>query len=895
MSIEMEHKQITINPRIIKHLGRDLITAPDVAVVELVKNSIDAKADKVNLTIFENDSYLYNYENNLTDISDDLFEFLPKNCLNSPFLLVEDNGKGMNDYQLDKGFLEIGTGLKLSDTEDFTLGEKGIGRLAAQRLGKYLLVETASEEEDYATITFIDWENITTPKEDSPQMGNYLVPYKKIKKTVKSYTRLWIFDINISDFIDTPTQLVMHFDDSTLVVNRNLKSAINFLLSPYSNKSSIADIKMFYNNMPLNINFPDYMLNLSESTHFFEIVNENEIITLNYSLALQPWFIERVHRVLAKSEAFKRLRKSHGFYKELLDNNEVRIRNVLSKTLKEEELKDIIIETYEDLFSLGIKDKQTRLDYSIERAEKCLYYLKKILPITGEIYTFKQNTAVGQNIIIESVRELMNESEKYQYSLNDLKQFLKDYNGIKLYRDVYRIGFLGNKDNDWIELQQFRTKGQQWYRFDLGNTLGYVSVNDPEQKNIQEISSRLDISENEVSDAFKMLINIIFNKLFYELNRKSNSIIKVILEEEGLLGESLNKQVKKSTNNLDKAIKRNRQMLKSVQEIATQMVQSARIDGESAFIPLKVFNMVEKVFKDTGEHFQEDEKIQFQAVNLLAEADEHLRAIEVETYNNYKLMANGLITETITHELHSISKTGIENNMEDHFEYLKEYFVNNREIPMYNQHLYPVKTNYDIISKKISEVGSLYSFLENTFIKKGTYDEFVNQNICETIDDIKRNLLKIIQENDINIQCSTGDLVWFVPKGVLIHVFYNLINNSIYWIDKRRKFAETDECYCYGGKDVITIEEMNTDAIIVSDTGTGVITTMEDILFEPLESGKPGGEGRGMGLYIVRKLLNSFGGNIELLPERNVFGNKYKFLITLEIEEVSQNVINNYL
>lgn len=82
MSIEMEHKQITINPRIIKHLGRDLITAPDVAVVELVKNSIDAKADKVNLTIFENDSYLYNYENNLTDISDDLFEFCTKNLLN---------------------------------------------------------------------------------------------------------------------------------------------------------------------------------------------------------------------------------------------------------------------------------------------------------------------------------------------------------------------------------------------------------------------------------------------------------------------------------------------------------------------------------------------------------------------------------------------------------------------------------------------------------------------------------------------------------------------------------------------------------------------------------------------------------------------------------------------
>ena len=36
-------KKIVIDPRVIKHLGRDLITSPEVAVIELVKNSIDAK------------------------------------------------------------------------------------------------------------------------------------------------------------------------------------------------------------------------------------------------------------------------------------------------------------------------------------------------------------------------------------------------------------------------------------------------------------------------------------------------------------------------------------------------------------------------------------------------------------------------------------------------------------------------------------------------------------------------------------------------------------------------------------------------------------------------------------------------------------------------------------
>ena len=50
----MEHKQIKISPRVIKHLGKDLITTSEVAIIELIKNSIDAKASNVKLLLFEN-------------------------------------------------------------------------------------------------------------------------------------------------------------------------------------------------------------------------------------------------------------------------------------------------------------------------------------------------------------------------------------------------------------------------------------------------------------------------------------------------------------------------------------------------------------------------------------------------------------------------------------------------------------------------------------------------------------------------------------------------------------------------------------------------------------------------------------------------------------------------
>ena len=116
-------------------------------------------------------------------------------------------------------------------------------------------------------------------------------------------------------------------------------------------------------------------------------------------------------------------------------------------------------------------------------------------------------------------------------------------------------------------------------------------------------------------------------------------------------------------------------------------------------------------------------------------------------------------------------------------------------------------------------------------------------------------------------------------------IFYNLINNSLYWIDVRRKRAQSDPYYFLQSDDEIVIEEHGVDGIVVFDTGTGVSKNMEDILFEPLQSGKPFSEGRGMGLYIVRKLLNSFGGEIELLEDRNQYSNRYKFLLVNNTSE----------
>ena len=866
-------RKIVIDSRVIKHLGRDLITSPEVAVIELVKNAIDAKAKNVNLRVCNGV-----LPPGLPDISE--IANIPADYLNRPILLVEDDGTGMTDQAIDYGFLRIATDIKTNDRD--TLGQKGIGRLATQRLGSALLVETSSSSENHTSYVFIDWNAIINGAQEVPSFE---------AEATSHHTRLWIFEINLEDFIDNAIQFQQMSLDGIGVtatpvqINRDLRSALNFLISPFEDSDNAPNVNFFFDNQKVDISFPQETLRLAESVHQF-IFNQSNNDVLHYGLTIQPWFIERVHRALVKAEAFNRLKKKHEYYANLLRRNSSRIDNVLKASLSKDDLLQVFYQLLNDFYATN--DSPGKMEafenFIRQKANETIDELSKISPVSGSIYSFKQGAAIGDKIIIDAAFEL--NYTKHRYSLRELKHFLEDYNGVKLYRGNYRIGFLGDKESDWIKLQQFRTKGQQWYRFDLGNTVGFVSLSDSSQENIQEISSRLDISENKTSEAFKMLINVVFNHLFYDLNRKANDIIKVILSEEGLLGESLAKRVKKSDADLKEIIRRNARMQKALQDVSRYIDQGQRIEGTDQIgIPEKSYEFVTSTLKKLDSDIKADSAVQEKTAALLSEADAQLKAIEVESYNNYKLMANGLITETITHELHSLSNTGISPKTEEHFEVLKDYFVSNGAVPTYNHHVVPIYNSYTNIAAKLDQVGDLYSFLETTFIRKGTIDEFIHQNILSVVRGIRENLKETITKNNISIVCQTEDLSWFVPKGVLLHVFYNLINNSLYWIDVRKKRSQSDPYYALQNEDEILIEEYGVDGIIVSDTGTGVSRNMEDILFEPLQSGKPFSEGRGMGLYIVRKLLNSFGGEIELMEDRNQYGNRYKFLLVNNTSE----------
>ena len=131
-----DNLQFRVSAELKNILGRDLITSPDIAILELVKNSYDARAQKVEIT-FDDD-----------------------------YLSIADNGKGMSKQDLIDKWLFVAYSAKSDGTEDISYrdkftrryaGAKGIGRLSCDRLANNLILTTRSNEGNKTEVLYVDW------------------------------------------------------------------------------------------------------------------------------------------------------------------------------------------------------------------------------------------------------------------------------------------------------------------------------------------------------------------------------------------------------------------------------------------------------------------------------------------------------------------------------------------------------------------------------------------------------------------------------------------------------------------------------------------------------------------------------------------------------------------
>jgi len=194
-----------ISARTVLELGSELISSDVIAFYELIKNGFDARTKsgvdiRFDIVLRKNDyltlrarvvarasdietakSQIFERTNanattgalavftglieSATD-HDELVNALDQVQASCNTIVVSDTGSGMSLADLEKNFLVIGTAsrkyeveqaLAAGKTESPYLGEKGIGRLSAMRLGEKLRIETARAGDKALNVLDIDW------------------------------------------------------------------------------------------------------------------------------------------------------------------------------------------------------------------------------------------------------------------------------------------------------------------------------------------------------------------------------------------------------------------------------------------------------------------------------------------------------------------------------------------------------------------------------------------------------------------------------------------------------------------------------------------------------------------------------------------------------------------
>ncbi|MHA1381401.1 MAG: ATP-binding protein [Candidatus Helarchaeota archaeon] len=230
--------------RILKILGEELITDEVIALVELVKNSYDADATKVDVIL-----------KNVTDIE-------------NGSVIIHDNGSGMSLETVLNSWLEPGTEYRKSQRDKGErskkynrqiLGEKGVGRFAAQKLGNLITLITRSKDEEKEILVEIDWQLFDKNEYLSEVKVNWMTIEPKIFKNDKTGTRI---EINFIKKSWTKSMIM------------NLAQKLEGLRSPFKEKILEENSNL---TAPFNINLicSDYQKLIDEIRPLNEILEES--------------------------------------------------------------------------------------------------------------------------------------------------------------------------------------------------------------------------------------------------------------------------------------------------------------------------------------------------------------------------------------------------------------------------------------------------------------------------------------------------------------------------------------------------------------------------------------------------------------------------------------------
>jgi signal transduction histidine kinase len=521
MQEELKEKHFKPKAHILTLLGEELIKSPVMAIYELVKNSYDADAKKVDV-----------YFKDVDDIE-------------KAAIVIEDDGIGMTSEIVEDVWLEPGSDYRkpinnlgvreISKSpiyERIPMGEKGVGRFAVHKLStKILLIsrpliikynkdktEIISKDlAEYEIELFINWKDFNQSKHLSD------IPIKwKLRKDKK--------DFRFKEKSGTYIHLSGLKETWTKGMARDLKGHTISMLSP----------RVIENHFKINLSFDNQWLTdfpsasgiLGESPFkLYALIDEEYNLTFEYEFSLK---------------------NNQKIGKRIINDKENA--NLFEKNIKGN------IKPY-------LRRELEQKEYPKDVLEKMLIEFDETNTIPFGSLLFELNTF---DLDTDSLRDYTTEPQL-------IKKILKENSGIKVYKGDLRVFDYGEKGSDWLGIDLKRVQDPSWFSNNL--VIGYVYLDSEKSSPLVEKTNREGFVENKSFILFKYLLDYILTQFqserrkdrerWFRLNKKETkllfddriSLFKQILEDVDLDNEEKKKKILEEAESIEKKYEEDKKIL----------------------------------------------------------------------------------------------------------------------------------------------------------------------------------------------------------------------------------------------------------------------------------------------------------------------------------------------
>ncbi len=382
---------------------------------------------------------------------------------------------------------------------------------------------------------------------------------------------------------------------------------------------------------------------------------------------------------------------------------------------------------------------------------------------------------------------------------------LRKMTGVSVYRDGIRIFPYGEEGNDWLNLDNRRIQNPG-ERIGNDQVIGLIEIDQKENSLLIDKTNREGLIENQAYHQFAIILIGIINILETEM-----------MDDRRLV----NPPKKQSDKNMDDVIQ-------NVKKDIDKLVSKIKAENPEDSVRVKeelqtIFKMVDDIKKITKDEIEDIQHINDMLFNLAG---------------------TGLAAERFTHEFSRLvaganaSLDRLSGNVD-------------MKVPHIKKEINTIRAALEALRNDIKLLGPMF------YVKKVAQEKELN------IYDIIKNTISLqehfLDKEKIKHKILGDPFKVTMREGSCMQIFNNLIDNSIYWLSKK---SETDK------RTINLIMDSKNLCVYVSDSGPGIVQRYRDKIFDPFFSLKVE-EGRGLGLYIVKEILEEKNMDIILVEKED--------------------------